>query len=453
MLNMTRKFDLIVIGTGVAGSTVAKQCRAAGWDVAIIDSLPFGGTCALRGCTPKKVLVDAAALMDWNHRMLQKGIDYQNIRIDWQALMRFKRTFTSPVPQKREQEYAEAGIAMFHGRARFVDETTVQVNDDTLQGRYVLIATGSKPLKLGIPGEEYVSTSDQFLELEQLPQRIIFVGGGYISFESAHVSVRAGANVQILHEGEQPLEHFDPDLVNQLVQATQDIGIDVRVNTKVKAIEKDSDYLIVRASTPDGEQTFETELVIHGASRMPDLDDLDLEKAGVKREKKGVSVNEYLQSVSNPAVYAAGDVAATGAPQLTPVANMEAEVVANNLLKGDRQKPDYTEVPSVVFTTPTLAMVGHTEETAREKGLKFRTNHQDTSSWHSSSQKNMKYSSFKVLIKEDSNQILGAHLLGPDAQEVINVFAMAIRAGFSTDELKKMIFAYPTGASDINKMV
>lgn len=127
--------------------------------------------------------------------------------------------------------------------------------------------------------------------------------------------------------------------------------------------------------------------------------------------------------------------------------------MANNLLKGDCQKPDYTEVPSVVFTTPALAMVGHTEETAREKGLKFRTNHQDTSSWHSSSQVNMKYSSFKVLIEEDSDRILGAHLLGSDAKEVINVFAIAIRSGFSTDELKKMIFAYPTGASDISRMV
>lgn len=450
---MTKNFDLIVIGTGVAGSSVAKECGAAGWQVAIIDSLPFGGTCALRGCTPKKVLVDAAELIDWNHRMKGKGIDYQGIQIDWPALMNFKRTFTSPVPQKREQEYAEAGIAMFHDRARFVGSSAIQVNDETLTGRYILIATGSKPLKLGIPGEEYLSTSDQFLELEQLPQRIIFVGGGYISFESAHVSARAGAKVQILHESEQPLEHFDPDLVERLVQATRDIGIDVRVNAKVKGIEKGSGHLIVHTDGENGEQTFEADMVVHGASRVADLDDLDLEKAGVKREKKGVSVNEYLQSVSNPAIYAAGDCAASGAPQLTPVANMEAEVVASNLLSGNHRKLEFTEIPSVVFTIPRLAFVGLLEEAAREKGLKFRTNHQDTSDWLSSRHLNAKYSAFKVLIEEDSNRILGAHVLGPDALEVINIFATAIRAGLTANDLKTTIYAYPTGASDISKML
>lgn len=449
---MTQKFDLIVIGTGEAGSTVAKQCRSASWEVAIIDSRPFGGTCALRGCTPKKVLVNAAELMDWLERMDGKGLSSQNTQIDWAALMRFKRTFTEPVPSKREEQYADAGIAMFHGQARFVDQTTVQVGDDTLTGRYILIATGAKPAELGIPGEEYLTTSDQFLELEQLPKKIIFVGGGYISFEFAHVAARVGAQTQILHEGDRPLEHFDPDLVDQLMQATRDSGIDIRLSTAVKAIEKGANNLIVHA-TADTEQTFEADLVVHGASRMPDLDELDLSKAGVKREKKGVIVNEYLQSVSNPAVYAAGDAAAGAKPQLTPIASMEAHVVASNLLEGNHHKPDYTEVPSVVFTVPRLAFVGLTEEMAKKQGLKFRTNHQDTSDWLFSREFSMNYSGFKVLIEEDSNRILGAHLLGSHTEEVINVFATAIRAGFTTDDIKKTIYAYPTGASDLSKMV
>lgn len=450
---MTQKFDLVVIGTGEAGSTVAKQCRAAGWEVAIADSRPFGGTCALRGCTPKKVLVNAAELIDWLDRMEGKGLSSRGSHIDWAALMRFKRTFTEPVPSKREEQYADAGIAMFHGQARFVDQSTVQVGDDTLTGRYILIATGAKPAELGIPGEKLLTTSDQFLELEQLPQRIIFVGGGYISFEFAHVAARVGAQVQILHEGDRPLEHFDPDLVAQLTQATRDIGIDIRLNTAVKAIEKVANNLIVHAVTENTEQTFEADLVVHGASRMPEIDELDLSKAGVKREKKGVSVNEYLQSVSNPAVYAAGDAAAGTKPQLTPVASMEAHVVASNLLEGNHHKPDYTEVPSVVFTVPRLAFVGLTEEMAQKQGLKFRINYQETSDWLFSREFGTNSSGFKVLIEEDSNRILGAHLFGPHAEEVINVFATAIRAGFSTDDIKKTIYAYPTGASDISNMV
>lgn len=450
---MTQKFDLVVIGTGEAGSTVAKQCRAAGWEVAIIDSRPFGGTCALRGCTPKKVLVNAAELLDWQNRMEGKGLSSQGTQLDWPALIRFKKTFTEPVPVKREEQYADVGIVMFHGWAQFVDQTTVQVGDDTLIGRYILIATGAKPTELGIPGEELLTTSDQFLELEQLPQKIVFVGGGYISFEFAHVAVRAGAQVQILHEGDRPLEHFDPDLVNQLSQATRDIGIEIGLNTAVKAIEKVSNHLIVHAATKEGEQTFAADLVVHGASRMPELDELNLEKAGIEQEKKGVSVNEYLQSVSNSAVYAAGDAAAGTKPQLTPVASMEAHVVASNLLEGNHYKPDYTEIPSVVFTVPRLAFVGLTEEMARKQGLKFRANYQDTSDWLFSRELSMKYSGFKVLIEEDTNRILGAHLLGAQAEEVINVFATAIRAGLTTDDLKKTIYAYPTGASDISNMV
>ncbi len=217
---MEKKFDLIVIGTGAGGSTVAHKCRKEGWDVAIIDSRPFGGTCALRGCDPKKVLVGAADLIDWTRRMEGKGISSKSTEIAWQELMRFKRTFTEPVPENREKGYAKAGIRAFHGRTGFIDQTTVRVGDNTLTARFVHIAAGAKPAALGIPGEEHLTTSDQFLEMEQLPKRIIFVGGGYIAFEFAHIAARASAKVQILHRGARPLEGFDPDLVNSLVQAT-----------------------------------------------------------------------------------------------------------------------------------------------------------------------------------------------------------------------------------------
>ena len=189
---MDKNFDLVIIGTGAAGATAAYKCRDAGWEVAIVDSRPFGGTCALRGCDPKKVLVGAADLIDWLRRMEGNGVSLPDAKIDWPALMRFKKTFTDPVPEDREKKYAQAGIAMFHGRTHFLDRTRLQVGDDTLNGRFILIATGAKPATLGISGEQYLTTSDQFLELEKLPERIAFVGGGYISFEFAHVAARAG---------------------------------------------------------------------------------------------------------------------------------------------------------------------------------------------------------------------------------------------------------------------
>ena len=450
---MAKKVDLIAIGTGSAGASAAYECRSAGWEVATIDSRPFGGTCALRGCDPKKVLVGAAELIDWQNRMAGKGIASKGIEIDWSELMRFKRTFTEPVPKSGEQGYARAGIAAFHGRARFVDETTVKVGDDTLTGRHVLIASGAQPARLAIPGEEHLTTSDQFLELERLPRQIIFIGGGYISFEFAHIAARAGTQVRILHRGARPLGGFDPDLVDQLVQATREISVDVRLNTAVEAIEKRADHLVVHASAEDARQTFEADMVVHGAGRLPEIDDLDLEQGGVRWEKKGVLVNEYLQSVSNPAVYAAGDSAASGGLPLTPVASMEGHIAASNILRGNHRKPDYTGVPTVVFTVPPLASVGLQEEAARQQGLKFRITHKETSSWYSSRRIGMKYSGFKVLVEEDSDRILGAHMLGPHAEETINIFAMAVRARFRAADLRTMPYAYPSSASDISYMV
>src|SRR5713101_4473344 len=241
---MTRKFDLIVIGTGSAASTVAHECRSAGWQVAIVDSRPFGGTCALRGCDPKKVLVGAAEVVDWARRMKGKGIQAEKLQIDWQELMRFKRSFTEPVPKHREEGFAKAGIATFHGRARFVGPSTVQVGEEVLEGRYVVIATGQKPADLKIPGAEHLTTSEQFLELEKLPKRVLFIGGGYIAFEFAHVAVRTGGQVTIVHRGSRPLPLFDPDLVDQTVKSSRELGVDIQLGTEVVGVEKSSGQLI-----------------------------------------------------------------------------------------------------------------------------------------------------------------------------------------------------------------
>ncbi len=186
-----KRYDLLVIGTGSAASSVAPQCREAGWTVAIIDSRPFGGTCALRGCDPKKVLVGAAEALHWGPRLSGRGVQPAGARIDWRELMAFKRTFTTPVPEGQEQWLREVGIDTFHGRAKFFGPTAVRVGGDALEAPHVVIASGAMPATLGIPGEEHLITSEEFLELDELPKRIVFVGGGYISMEFANVAVRA----------------------------------------------------------------------------------------------------------------------------------------------------------------------------------------------------------------------------------------------------------------------
>jgi glutathione reductase (NADPH) len=451
---MKRTFDLVVIGTGSAASVVASRCRAAGWTVAIVDSRPFGGTCALRGCDPKKVLVGAAEAIDGIRRLDGKGIVPAGARIDWRALMAFKRSIIAAVPQSREEGFARSGIEGFHGRARFIGPTTITVGGDEVEGRHVLVAAGAKPADLSIRGREHLITSEQFLELDDLPPSIVFVGGGYISFEFAHVAARAGAHVTIVHRGERPLELFDPDLVDLIAVRTRALGIDLQLGTDVIGIERTNEGFVVHASMGGAERRVECGLVVHGAGRVPEIDDLGLDIAGVAWDRRrGVIVNEYLQSVSNPAVYAAGDAAATGGAALTPVAGYDGRIVATNLLEGNTVTPDYSIVPSVLFTVPPMASVGLGEQTAREKGLAFVTHHENTAGWYSSRRMGEESSGFKVLVEESSGRVLGAHVLGPHADEVINLFAVAMRAGLSAADLKSMLFGYPTSSSDVWYMV
>jgi glutathione reductase (NADPH) len=446
---MAEDFDVIVIGSGSAATAAAFGCRRAGWRVAVIDSRPFGGTCALRGCDPKKVLVGAAEALDRVRALDGRGLEPDGARIEWGHLMRFKRGFTAPVPQSKEQAFAQAGIAAFHGRARFVGRTSIQVDATMLTGKHVVIAAGARAADLGIPGAEHAITSEQFLELDGLPSRLAFLGGGYISFEFAHVAARAGAHPVILHRGVRPLEHFDPDLVSLLLRRTRELGIDVRLQAEVTAIEKTRDGFVITTTGDPG--TVTADLIVHGAGRVPDIDDLGLDAAGVERGRRGVRVNEYLQSVSNPAVYAAGDADGSG-PPLTPVAAYEGNTVAANLVEGNKLRPDYTGVPSVVFTIPPLSAVGFKEDDGKKAGQQFRVKYQDTSSWYASRRIGETCSGFKTIVEEATGRIVGAHLLGHNADEMVNLFALAIRRRLTIADIKDVIYAYPTHGSNVAYM-
>jgi glutathione reductase (NADPH) len=371
--------DLVVVGSGEAAQGVAYRMRAAGWSVAAVDSRPFGGTCSLRGCDPKKVLVGVAELVDWGRRMQGSGVSAPALTLAWSDMIALKRAIIEHVPADVEYGFREAGITALRGRAQFVGPTTVAVGDETITGGHVVIAGGARHAALGIPGEQDLTTSTAFLELDQLPPRVAFVGGGYIAFEFAHIAARAGADVTILDRGERPLEAFDPDLVGRLVQITRELGVTVHLGTEVTAIDERDGALVVHARCGDQDQQLEADLVVHAAGRVPEVDDLALGAAGIERaEDGGVAVNDYLQSASNSAVYAAGDAVTHGGFRLTPVAAMQAAVVVTNLRHGNTRTPNYQGVPTVVFTSPPLARVGLTEAAASAQGLKVTTQHEDT---------------------------------------------------------------------------
>jgi len=322
------------------------------------------------------------------------------------------------------------------------------VGDDTFRFKHCVIATGAKPAPLGIPGEELAITSDDFLELQVLPQHVLFIGGGYIAFEFAHVAARAGASVTIAHRGARPLENCDSDLVELLVTRTRGLGVDVQLGTEVTGIRRTGSGFSISVEIKGAKKEVTADLVVHAAGRTPNINDLNLEVANIARERHGIVVNEYLQSTTNTLVYAAGDAAASGGLPLTPVSGYEGSIVAHNLLHKDKRKTEALPVPSVVFTIPPLASVGLTEEGARRQGRKVEAKLIDTSSWYSSRRIGESCSGAKVLIDRGTDEILGAHLLGPSADETINLFVLAMRAGVRAGSLKQMLFAYPTHASD-----
>ncbi|AYE85837.1 dihydrolipoyl dehydrogenase family protein [Sulfitobacter sp. D7] len=447
---MTETLDLIVIGAGMAGINAAKKAAGAGWSVAIVDELPYGGTCALRGCDPKKMLRAGAEAIDAARLLKGKGVA-GDTRIDWPALMEHKESFTDPVPENMEDGLKKAGVKTLHGSARFTAEDRLGIEGHgEFTFKHALIATGAKPRPLGFPGADRLIDSTEFLNLPNLPERIVFVGGGYISFEFAHIAARAGAEVTILDHGKQQLKMFDPDLVDMLLERSRAVGIEIIANAAPDRIDSAGDMERVTYSVDGKSHVKEADLVVHGAGRVPAVDCLDLSAAGIEAEHGGVKVEEWLQSTSNPRVYAAGDAAASPGKPLTPVAVFEGKIATSNMLKNKQTAPDYTGVPSVAFTIPELARVGMLEEEARETG-DVEVSFADTSNWFSQKRLGETHAGAKI-ISDENGKILGAHMFGPDYAELINIFSLAIKLGLTVDQVKTMPAAYPTGASDIGSM-
>jgi glutathione reductase (NADPH) len=445
-------FDLIVIGAGTGGNGVARMTAAAGWKVASIDSLPYGGTCALRGCDPKKMLVAVTEGVDWAQNLKGKGLEAQ-ISVDWPDMMAFKRSFTDAMPRRIETGLEKAGVATLHGDARFTGPDTIELNGESLRARHFHIATGARPMTLNIPGEELLITSTDFLDLPERPDRVVFVGGGFIAMEFAHIAKRAGASeVTVLEMMERPLGNFDPDLVTMLVEATAELGVALRTEAKVLKVEKQGGELAVSVETPGGIKVVTCDAVVHATGRVPNIDGLNLAAAGVEHGPRGIKVNASMRT-TNPNIFAAGDCADSG-PNLTPVSAYEGRIAAKNLLAGhDERSVSYPPIPSVVFTLPMVATVGLSETAAREKGLKFDTHFEKTQGWYSSLRVGAKWTGYKILVERETGRILGAHLMGPGAEEQINLFAMAMGAGLTANQIKAVIFAYPSYASDIGSMV
>ncbi len=447
-----KEYDVFILGSGMAGMTIANKSASKGLTVGITDELPYGGTCALRGCDPKKVIIGATEVWDFAARLKGNGIDTIP-NVNWKNIMAFKQSFVDAMPPKIEKGYKKNGIDTYHSSARFLSEDTLQVGEISIKAKKIVIATGAKARLLEFEGGELAQSSTDFLNIQELPKSMLFIGGGYIAFEFAHIAARSGSEVTIVHRGKNPLENFDQDIVKHLVAATKNLGIKLILETEVTKIEKRNNQYQVTGTSKNGTKHFETEAVFNSAGRPPAIFDLDLDSANIEFTKKGIKVNEFLQSTSNPNIYAAGDAADSKGLPLTPVAVLEGHTVSSNIIKGNHKEISYPPMPTVVFTLPTMASVGINEIEAKEKGIDIRVNYREAGEWFNAKRLNVQEYAFKTIIDKENQTVLGAHIIGPHAEETINLFAMAIKTKMKISELRTMIFAYPTLASDIPHML
>lgn len=448
-------FDVIVIGTGTAGQTAAFDLVAQGFQVAIIEnSATPGGTCALRGCQAKKWFYEVAELVARCDHLQGMGVTAPP-QIDWQQILAQKNGYTSKVPQRTRKNLKEKGITYIDGTAAFVDKTTVKVGEKHLGAAYFVIATGAKTMPLPFDGNELMITSDEFLALQALPRRIAFVGGGFISFEFAHYAARLGSSkgsVYILEAAERALGPFDGDMVEQLVAASEADGIQIRTKVKITAIEKnEAQYTVVC----EGEQRLDVDLVVNGAGRVPNIDALNLDAAGVSYSKRGISVDKYMQS-SNEQIFAAGDC--VDSVQLARVADAEAHVAAQAIMVahhgGTRKVMDYRSNPAVLFTCPQLGMVGKTEEQLKKEKSSYRRSYATQVNWSTYQRVGLHYAAYKILV-DDQDHIVGAHIISDNSTGMLNTFKQAMIDNTSIIDLHKnsILSPYPSRESDIIYML
>lgn len=440
-------FDVFVIGTGTAGETAVAELlkRGNGLRIGIADERPFGGTCALRGCQPKKFLVVPAHAAMEGRALTERGFRSAP-QLDWKRMHRSLRDFTDPVPRTTQAGLEEKGVACFRGHCEFLSPKTLLCGDQKISAENFIVATGARPRPLPVTGSDLAVSSDGFLFLKELPERIVFIGGGYISMEFGYTASAAGASVTVLHRGERIMKQFDPDMVSILQAACSTRGMDVRTEVSPKEIRKsDSGHYEVML---EGDSV-ETDLVVGAIGRVPNVEDLGLEKASVAYDRHGIETNELMRT-SQDHIYAIGDC--VKGMQLSPVSDLQARTAARNILDPGGETADLSTLPSVAFSYPQLAMLGMDEQAAKKRG-NIRIAQGSGAGWPNYRRLNESHVGYKVIIDMETETVLGAHLVGPHAGELINLFALAMKYHIPVKDLQELPWAYPTYSADIKYML
>jgi glutathione reductase (NADPH) len=443
----TQKFDVVIIGAGPGGIAAAYGLKQQGKSVAIVEENLWGGTCPNRGCDPKKILYAAVEAQERVDFLKNDGINGQ-LTVDWHQLMDHKRQYTQKIPTGTQSGLENADIATFYGHAHFQADETLLVDDQVVAGTDYIIATGQRPTIPAISGSQYLQTSTQFLDMDDMPKSVTFIGGGYVAFELATIANAAGADVHIIHHNQRPLKEFDQDLVHDLMDQMKENGIKFDLDIDVTTILKHDQQLEVAS---DGDFSIMTDAVFATTGRVPNVDTLGLEQVGVIALKKGIRVNQFLKT-DNPHIYALGDVLTRVGkePKLTPVATFEGRYLAAYLTDETHRPISYPTVPTVVYSTPKLAKIGLDPDIIT--GDDGKVVDLNVSQWFTYFRLGEPVAKVKVVIDKQSKTMAGAQILSSSADELINYLTQAINQRQTLEDIKQTIFAYPSVASDIQYM-
>ena len=441
-------FDLFVIGAGSGGVRAARIAAGHGARVGICEASRVGGTCVIRGCVPKKLLSYAAHFADDFEDAAGYGWEVGKSTFDWSKLIENKDREIDRLNQVYLGLLSNAGVQLIEGHGVLLDSHRVQVGEAIISADKILIATGGRPWMPEIPGIEHGITSDEAFHLEKLPERVIVVGGGFIACEFAGIFNGLGASAVQVYRGEQILRGFDWDVRNALAAEMKKKGVDVRLNLNVIELTKDGQGVIT-AKLDDGSE-LQADTVLFATGRVPNVRGLGLRDAGVNARPGGmIPVDEYSRT-NVPNVFAVGDV--TNRVNLTPVALMEGHAFADTEFGGNPRPVNHEFIPSAVFSNPPVATVGYAEHDAEVHFGKLDV--------YRSGFRPMKYTlsgrdektMMKLVVQAATGKVIGLHVVGLDAPEIVQGFAVAIKSGLTKQQFDRTTGIHPTAAEELVTM-
>jgi glutathione reductase (NADPH) len=441
-------YDLFVIGGGSGGVRAARMAAQHGARVALAEEYRFGGTCVIRGCVPKKLLVYASAFAEHFEDAAGYGWTVGETRHDWARLIAGKDAEIARLEEIYRANLGKAGVEVFHSRATLADQHTVTLatHGHRIRAKHILIATGGTPFVPDFPGSHHAITSNEVFDLPALPERAVIVGGGYIACEFAGILNGLGAHVTQVYRGHRILRGFDEDLREEVSGQMRGRGIDLRTEEDVAAIEGgQGDCRVTLASG----ETLQAGIVLYATGRVPNTAGLGLEAAGVALGERGAVKVDDFSRTSVPSIYAVGDV--TDRVQLTPVAIREGAAFADTVFAGQPTKPDHALVPSAVFTQPEIGTVGPTEAEARAAHdveiyrARFRP-------MHAILPGREERTLMKLIVERGSRRVLAVHILGHGAAEMIQAVGIAVKMGATKEDFDRTVAVHPTAAEELVTM-